>query len=687
MFGNNDRNLNSDNHAGTLKPVAIVGISCFLPSAQTPDKFWSNTLQNIDCSREIPLSRFDWRPYYSERWKSGLIDSRWGCFVDPISFNPLLFGIPPNSLPSISASQVLALEASRLALCDAGYSSVVAQANNAAVVFGASTTADLYHRFVANSIFDPDLPSRADRLFSEWTSDTYPGILVNVISGRIANRFNCTGLNFTVDAACASSLAALRIAMQELHAGNSDLAIAGAIDLDQTLYSYQAFSSARALSPTGRCRPFDERANGTVLSEGVVVLILKRLEDALQHGDKIYACIRSVESASDGRGLSLTAPNSTGQQLAITKAFRRAGVHPNQMTLYEAHGTGTVLGDKTELATLRSILRTAGRASCTISSAKGAIGHTKACAGMVGILKTALALYHGVLPPMLGTEEALPELKEASSPLCFLREPQPWVETKGGTRIAGVSAFGFGGINYHAVMEAPPHSPSHYRPHIDSWPHGLRSSDTTWVVQDGHVEQTAGVQISGSLISECEPITRPVNSDVPPATEPHTIPSITLRKEAPSEQFPSTQYRSSDRASAKASPIEPCTTRAHTQNRHSSGDVKTQELHKECYATLTDLITSTITRITGYPRTSISPTANISADLGIDSLGMVEILESIGESADSAVADYINRDFDNLCDCDTVSDLLAQIEFGIRSVELTDRMPTSHSPSDGENPA
>src|SRR5579863_642170 len=192
----------SNVRTGPGRPVAIIGLSCFLPGALSHENFWTNTLRNVNFIQEIPISRFDWRPHYSERWESGKIDSKWGCFLDEIPFNPLLFGIRPKSLPSISASQIVALEASRVALIDAGYGDIVTSPNNTAVVFGASTTADLYHRFVASSVFDSDISSVSDCVYDQWTSDTYPGLLVNVISGRIANRFNCNGLNFTVDAAC-----------------------------------------------------------------------------------------------------------------------------------------------------------------------------------------------------------------------------------------------------------------------------------------------------------------------------------------------------------------------------------------------------------------------------------------------------------------------------------------------------
>jgi acyl transferase domain-containing protein len=634
----------------TCKPVAIVGVSCFLPDANTPGEFWSNVLNSVNSTREIPVSRFDWKPYFSQNWKSGKIDSRWGCFLDPINFNPLLYGIPPKSLASISASQIVALEASRLALSDAGYANVVKNSNNMAVVIGASTTADLYHRFVADSLYNSQESPCVDCTPDEWTSDTYPGILVNVIAGRIANRFNCTGLNFTVDAACASSLAALRIGMQELRAGNSDLVIAGAVDLDQTLYSYQAFSSVRALSRTGKCRPFDQDADGTVLSEGAVIMVLKRLEDAARDGDKIYASIRSIESASDGRGMSLTAPNPQGQNLAITRAFLRAGLNPNRMTLYEAHGTGTVLGDKTELATLRSILSAAKEGSCTISATKGTLGHTKACAGMVGVLKMALSLYHDVLPPLAGIERPLPGLNDKSSPISYLQAPQPWVDPDGNAKIGGVSAFGFGGINYHAVMESAPISETRSNRITQTWPYELQNqedAETSWVIADGRLKQRNGCRTNGAT---------EIGSDTTPFPRPNPL------------VFPN------DGSRVSSSPLEDSMPTIDIQGTSSDfaefadetvAEMRGMRMQDTRFSELMELVICAIASVTGYPRASITSAANISADLGVDSLGRVEILELIQERGDPRTADWVDNHFDKLRLCETVSDLTSTIAEGL----------------------
>jgi acyl transferase domain-containing protein len=193
-------------------------------------------------------------------------------------------------------------------------------------------------------------------LLPTWTEDSFPGILMNVAAGRVANRFNLGGPNYAMDAACASSLAALYNCIRELESGASDVAIAMGADTVQTPYSYMAFSKTHALSKAGRCRPFDAQADGIVLSEGISAVILKRLADAERDGDRIYAVIRGVGCSSDGKDKGLTAPNAKGQILALRRAYAKAGVSPTRLALIEAHGTGTVAGDKTEAEALSGMI-------------------------------------------------------------------------------------------------------------------------------------------------------------------------------------------------------------------------------------------------------------------------------------------------------------------------------------------
>ncbi len=442
--------------------VAIVGMSCLLPGARDIDEFWRNLLDQKNAITEIPRERWDWRlcfdPDPSARDR---IYSRWGGFVDAMPFDPVGFGIPPKSLAAITIPQLIALELTRRALRDAGLGDTIADAEvraRTSVVFGAGNTADIEQLYITRATLPLVVPtvSRAmlDRL-PEWTEESYPGLLANVVAGRVANRFDLGGLNVTVDAACASSLAALDLAVRELAERRSDLVIAGGMDFEQSPHAYMGFSRTRALSPRGRADVFDRGADGIVISEGGVVLVLKRLADAERDGDRVYAVIKAVAGSSDGKGLSLTAPKPKGQRLAIDRAYAAVGGDARALGLYEAHGTGTAVGDAAEVETIARALDDAGAPAgqCAIGSVKSLIGHTRCAAGLVGVLKAALALHHRVTPPHAGVTSPLPAFNTAASPLRLLSAPQPWLNEGTGPRRAGVSAFGFGGTNFHAVLE------------------------------------------------------------------------------------------------------------------------------------------------------------------------------------------------------------------------------------------
>ncbi|MEU1672253.1 SDR family oxidoreductase [Streptomyces roseifaciens] len=455
--------------------IAVVGMACMFPGAPDMAAFWANVLGGADAVTEVPADRWDPALHHG-----AATVSKWGGFLPRIPFDPLRYGIPPASLGSTEPVQLLALEAARRALDDAGYgdggrdgSGRPFDRSRASVVFGAESGGELSHaytlRAVLPSYFGTVPPGLAEQLPTP-TEDSFPGILANVVSGRIAHRFDLGGANYTVDAACASSLAALDSACKELVTGSSDLVLCGGADLHNSIADYALFSSVQALSPTGRCRPFDAAADGTVLGEGVACVVLKRLADAERDGDRVYAVVKGVGSSSDGRARSLTAPSPQGQRAALERAYRNAGVSPADVGLVEAHGTGTVLGDRTEMAALDEVFTAAGArpGSCALGSVKAQIGHTKCAAGLAGLVKTALALYTGVTPPTAQLERPGRSWREGDSPFVFHTRARPWA-VPAAERIAGLSAFGFGGTNFHAVLAAheagmPP------RHGLDAWP-------------------------------------------------------------------------------------------------------------------------------------------------------------------------------------------------------------------------
>jgi len=314
--------------------IAIIGMSAILPKAGDLRTFWENILNGVDAITEIPEGRWDADLYYtSDRTASDKIYSRWGGFIDPVPFDPLEFGIPPNSLASIDPMHLLALVATREALKDAGYDTRPFDRSRTSVVLGASGgTGDLGAAYVLRSglplLFGDkgfELAAQAGDVLPDWTEDSFAGLLLNVAAGRIANRFDFGGLNYVVDAACASSLAAIHTALKELETGDTDMVFAGGVDTVQNPFGYLCFSRSQALSPTGQPRVFDAEADGIVISEGVVMLVLKRLADAERDGDRIYAVIQAVAGSSDGRALGLMAPRPEGQTLALERAYAKAG--------------------------------------------------------------------------------------------------------------------------------------------------------------------------------------------------------------------------------------------------------------------------------------------------------------------------------------------------------------------------
>ncbi|MGW1072076.1 SDR family oxidoreductase [Streptomyces sp. NPDC002537] len=447
--------------------VAIVGMSAMFPGAPDLPAYWAQVLGGADAVTEVPADRWDPALHHGEGAPAHDVSvSRWGGFLPEIPFDPLRFGIPPSSLSSIEPVQLLALEAARRALADAGYAHRDFPRERTGVVFGAEAGSDMSHattlRTVLPSYLGGRLPEDLAEQLPTLTEDSFPGMLANVISGRIANRLDLGGANYTVDAACASSLAAVDVACKELATGAADLVLCGGADLHNGINDYVLFSSVHALSPTGRCKTFDAGADGIALGEGVACVVLKRLADARRDGDRVYAVIKGVGASSDGRSRGLTAPRPEGQRAALERAYAQARISPARVGLVEAHGTGTVVGDRTELDVLTTVFQESGAepGGCVIGSVKSQIGHTKCAAGLAGVIKTALALYTGVRPPTLHVRRPNPAWRPESSPFVFHERPLPWAEPSG-ERVGGVSAFGFGGTNFHVVMrgcdgEAPP---------------------------------------------------------------------------------------------------------------------------------------------------------------------------------------------------------------------------------------
>ena len=449
--------------------IAIVGMACLFPRAQNLRQYWQNILRGVDAIRAVTDDR--WRAddlFDSRRGTPDKVYSKWGGFLDDMAFDPRSHGLAPASLASIEPAQLLTLEVARRALQDAGFEQRPFPKERTACIFAVGGMNDLGTIYNFRTLLSSylarvaDLPEASrqhilDTLLKhelpKWTEDTFPGILGNVVAGRIANRLDLGGSNFTVDAACAASLAALDAGMRQLRDGDADVALVGGVDCTNSPIGFMCFAQTHALSPRGRSRPFDASADGIAISEGVGAVVLKRLCDAERDGDRIYAIVKGIGSSSDGRHRSLTAPHAPGQVRALARAYQDAGLDPASVTLVEAHGTGTALGDKSEVDALNAAFGAASSQSCAIGSVKSMIGHTKVAAGMAGLIKAALALQHRILPPTLGVEQPIAALAGAASPFYVNTETRPWLHAgRAHPRHCGVSAFGFGGTNFHAVL-------------------------------------------------------------------------------------------------------------------------------------------------------------------------------------------------------------------------------------------
>jgi acyl transferase domain-containing protein len=456
----------------TTIPVAVIGLGCFFPRATGTHAYWHLLYHGKDAIADIPASHWSPGDYFDEDpTRKDHVYCRRGGFLSPIPFDPTEFGIPPSNLESTDSSQLLGLMAANAALESAGYGrGADFDRDHTSVILGVTGTQELviplssrlswpkWKKALAEAQVDPAksrqvMDALADE-YVEWQENSFPGLLGNVVAGRICNRLDLSGTNCVVDAACASSMSAINLALLELYTGRSNMVVTGGVDTLNDIFMHMCFARTQILSATGDARPFSKDADGTVLGEGVGTLILKRLADAEKDGDPILAVIKGIGASSDGKSQSIYAPRAEGQLKALRQAYAAAAVSPRSVDLIEAHGTGTRVGDKIEVQALKMLFEEDGRERhCALGSVKSMIGHTKAAAGSAGLIKTILALHHKVLPPTLKVEQQDPEVGLQDSPFYLNTVSRPWFRRGGQPRRAGVSAFGFGGSNFHMVLE------------------------------------------------------------------------------------------------------------------------------------------------------------------------------------------------------------------------------------------
>ena len=457
-------------------PIAVIGLSAIFADARNIEEFWTNIIQAKDSIKEVPENRWKIEDYYdADMFAPDKTYCKRGGFLPDIDFNPLEFGLPPNILEVTDASQLLGLVAARDALIDAGYGKNSSKftkelKEKTGVLLGVGGGQKLITPLIArlqypiweralraSGVSEEDIPQIVDKMkkaYIGWNENSFPGLLGNVIAGRITNRFDLGGINSVVDAACAASLSAIKMSLSELIEGRCDMMLTGGVDTDNSPFMFMSFSKTPAFSKSGNISPFSDAADGMLIGEGLGMLVLKRLEDAERDGDRIYSVITGVGTSSDGRFKSVYAPRSSGQALAMNRAYEDAGYEPSTVGLIEAHGTGTGAGDPTEFTSMQMVFgaNNPQKQHIALGSVKSQIGHTKAAAGAAGIIKAVLSLYHKVLPPTINVAQPNSKFDIKNSAFYINTESRPWLKN-GHPRRAGVSAFGFGGINVHIAME------------------------------------------------------------------------------------------------------------------------------------------------------------------------------------------------------------------------------------------
>ncbi|QFS84165.1 Phenolphthiocerol synthesis polyketide synthase type I Pks15/1 [Roseivivax sp. THAF40] len=456
----------------TDRDIAIIGMAGMFPGSDDIHRFWANICGKLDFVG-APPPEWEAERYLNGQGPTHIPTARGGYLGEAFAADPAELGVMPTSVDGSEPDQFLALKIARAALADSGY--LDGDHERTGVIVGHSTylhrgnAAVVQHGVVLDQtreLLGQLMPwadaATLDRVRAEmakqlppFNADIAPGLVPNVMSGRIANRLNLNGPNYILDAACSSSILAVLSAMEELRHGRSDLMLAGGVNASISAEVYMVFNQLGALSGNGHVRPFSEGGDGTLLGEGLGLLALKRRADAERDGDRIYAILKGAGQSSDGKGSGLLAPRLEGEALAIRRAIEDAGTEATPPGLIEAHGTGIPLGDQTEIGALQTIFGNrdaSGLPTTAIGSVKSMIGHCIPAAGAAGLIKTALALYHKTLPPTL-SDKLRDGLGVEETPIYVNTEARPWISAPDTPRRAAVNAFGFGGVNSHAVLE------------------------------------------------------------------------------------------------------------------------------------------------------------------------------------------------------------------------------------------
>ena len=483
-----------DAGAAFAEPVAIVGVGGIFPGARTLEQYWSLIERGVDTSRPVPKGRWILDPAQALDPVSASADHVYtdrGCFVDPFDLDVSGLNLPVEAVGGLDPSVHLLLEAGRNAWVGARTEAV--DRSRVGIVLGnivlPTTASSTWCERVLTPLATQRVFGRSRPAFETGTA-ALGRHSTGLPAGVLARALGLGGGAYTLDAACASSLYALKLACDELLSGRTDAMLAGGLSRPDSLYTQMGFCQLRALATSGRCAPFDASASGLIVGEGAGVVVLKRLSDALREGDRIHALIRGIGLSNDLDG-NLLSPSSEGQSRALAQAYRQAGWSPNQVDLIECHATGTPVGDAVEFASLLALWRDCPwiPGQCALGAVKANIGHLLTASGAAGLIKILLALEHDTLPIVANFQRPSAKIALADSPFRILRQGQAWHRRDARTpRRAAINGFGFGGINAHVLIEEwigqPESRPARTRPeraavpvaivglaaHVGPWP-------------------------------------------------------------------------------------------------------------------------------------------------------------------------------------------------------------------------
>ena len=438
---------NSSPTMGTtpVTPVAVIGMACRLPGGiDSPERLWEALLRGDDLITEIPPDRWDADEYYDpEPGVPGRSVSKWGAFVDDVAgFDSEFFGISEREATAIDPQHRLLLETSWEAVEHAGLSPTELAGSRTGVYVGLTHGDYILAAADAHALEGPY---------------GFLGNNFSMASGRIAYSMDLHAPAITVDTACSSGLVTVHLACRSLHEGESDLALAGGATVTLDPRKASAGSAGGMLSPTGHCHAFDVAADGFTSGEGCVMVLLKRLPDALRDGDRILAVVRGTALNNDGRTVNITTPSRPAQVEAYQAALAAAGVDGGTVGMVETHGTGTPTGDPIEYASLAEVYGIEG--PCALAAVKTNFGHSQSTSGTLGLMKAVLSLQHGVIPQNLHFTRLPDELAQIETNLFVPQENTPWPTNGHTPRRAAASAYGFSGTNAHAILEQAPETP------------------------------------------------------------------------------------------------------------------------------------------------------------------------------------------------------------------------------------